>query len=167
MENRAHLLRHDASHRDGKRPGGGNILVWDGDAVSLLATAGALHHAGHRCVCAKQPGAVWQSLDLGLPDLAVFDVGRDANLALDVLTKLRQRDDLQRIPAILLAESSWAGLEYKAEKMTVATRCLFRPIDPQTLIDLVDSLLWMPALVSNHRRRGTQPSNHRWITLDC
>jgi hypothetical protein len=79
----------------------------------------------------------------------------------EVRSSVRYRD----LPAVLIADTRWAGLEKKTEILAAATRCLFKPIDPEALVAVVDQILWMPALVAGHRRRGTRPTRPGWIEL--
>jgi DNA-binding NtrC family response regulator len=102
---------------------------------------------------------------MGTQDLIVGDVGDDAADALATLEEMRSVAGYELFPAVLIAEGRWAGLEKKAEAMKAATRCLFKPIDPNSLIAVVDHVLWMPSLVAAHRRRGSSPSRPGWLTL--
>lgn len=142
-----------------------SIVVWDPSPFSLLALAGVMDSRGYRCVCARTAESTIQALDMGPQDLIVCDVAQDAAAALDTLDQIRRLDSYRQLPAILIAESKWAGLEKKAEANPIATRCLFKPIDPNSLLAVVDQVLWMPALVTSHRRRGSRPSRPGWITL--
>lgn len=96
-------------------------------------------------------------------DLLIWDVGDDPAGALKTLQWIRET--LPELPAVLLAESRWAGLEKKTELLPTPTRCLFKPIDTLSLIDVAEPLLWMPALQTAHRRRGSRPSRPGWVTL--
>lgn len=157
------MLRNDPAHNSG-----GNLLVWDADPLSLLATAGALHSAGHRCICARNASAATQAIADPIadqPSAIVMDVGKDASAALQTLAAIREIPGAEQIPAILIADAQWSGLEKKIETISVPTRCLFKPIDPQSMIAVVDSLLWMPALEDAHRRKGTRPSRSGWVSL--
>ncbi len=127
--------------------------------------AGVLHSQGYGCVCARDGAAAVQALRMGTQDLLVCDVGDDAAAALATLEEMRSTDGYQELPAVMIAESKWAGLEKKAEGMKQATRCLFKPIDPNSLIAVVDQILWMPSLVAAHRRRGSSPNRPGWVTL--
>jgi len=218
------------------------VVVADTKPLSLLATAGVLHHGGMRCICARTADAVLKACgvlpsqtpamsgrsatperpataeanihqltnelielvdhaargelrvdegDRGLPpttspsnhptggsasptanrapaetrnvDLIVWDVGDDAPGVLDALALIRQTHP--DLPAILLAENQWAGLQKKTESLAASTRCLFKPIDPSALLAVAEPLLWMPALQSVHRNRGSRPSRPGWVTL--
>ncbi len=142
-----------------------SIIVWDASPVSLLTLAGVLDHQGYSCVCARTADSVIQTLSMGRQDLIVADVGDDAAAAIETLQTLRKTASYEELPAILIAGNQWAGLEKKTELMTQATRCLFRPIDPHSLIAVVDQILWMPNLVAAHRRRGSKPSRPGWVSL--
>ena len=162
-------MRHiDSSHRspsgrkDAKQA---SILVVDPDPLSLIAMAGVLHTQGYNCTCARTADAAEKALQMARQDLVLWDVADDAAAVVDALGKMRQLPDYDQLPAVLVAESRWAGLETKAEAMQAPTRCLFKPIDPNSLIAVVDHVLWMPTLVSAHRRKGSTPSRPGWVTL--
>jgi CheY-like chemotaxis protein len=142
-----------------------SVIVWDSSPLSLLTLAGILDSQGYRCVCARDIGSVLKTLDMGRQDLLVCDVGDDAPVVLETIEKMRAVPSYEQLPAVMIAESRWAGLEKKAEACFQPTRCLFKPIDPNALIAVVDQVLWMPSLVSSHRRRGSRPSRPGWVSL--
>ncbi|WP_144059491.1 hypothetical protein [Rhodopirellula sallentina] len=185
------------------------VVVADEKPLSLLTTAGVLHHAGMRCMCARTADAVIRACGLPRPpsaetllseveeiagevaqaieprridqpvtgvtaanptsarsgnvELIVWDVGNDPMKVLAMLVTIRET--YPDLPAVLLAEPKWAGLEKKTEQLSAATRCLFKPIDPSALVSVCEPLLWMPALQSAHRQRGSRPSRPGWVTL--
>lgn len=142
-----------------------SIIVLDPSPLSLLALAGVLDSQGYDCICARDGSAAETSLQMGRQDLLVCDVGDDAPSALGVVESLRSKPGYEGLPAILLADARWAGLEKRTEAMQAATRCLFKPIDPASLMAVVDQTLWMPTLVTAHRRRGSTPQRPGWVTL--
>ncbi|QDT03119.1 Response regulator receiver domain protein [Rubripirellula lacrimiformis] len=142
-----------------------SIIVLDPSPISLLTLAGVLDHHGYVCICARQGKSAVDALAMGPQDLLVADVGQDAAATLETLHEMRSVEGYQDLPAVLIADSKWAGLEKKAEAMAQATRCLFKPIDPNSLIAVVDQTLWMPNLISAHRRRGSRPSRPGWVSL--
>lgn len=200
--------KHDSARSPKTDFRSGTVVLADAKPLALLATAGVLHHAGMRCMCARTADAVMRACGMPRPpsaeallsdvdelagevaravdpvrvdqptagvraanpvpqpecvDLIVWDVGEDANLVLQSLAQIRER--LPDLPAVLLAEPKWTGLEKKTESLRAATRCLFKPIDPASLVAVCEPLLWMPALQSIHRRRGSRPSRPGWVTL--
>ena len=157
----------DSSHTPGGRGTRkrASIVVLDPSPISLLALTGVLDNQGYGCICARDGGAAIESLEMGPQDLLVCDVADDAAAALATLEQMRAVEGYDQFPAVFIADVRWAGLEKKAEAMKQATRCLFKPIDPNSLIAVVDQVLWMPSLVNVHRRRGTSPKRPGWVTL--
>ena len=155
--------RTDLSVDQKRKPA--SIIVVDPNPLSLIAMAGALDYQGYRCVCARTAKAAVEALEMGTQDLVVWDVADDAPEALMGIEEMRTQKDYVDLPAILIAETQWAGLEKKAEAMEAPTRCLFKPIDPNSLLAVVHQVLYMPALVRTHRRKGTKPSRPGWVTL--
>ncbi len=142
-----------------------SIVVIDPSPLSLIATAGVMDYQGYAVVCARTAQAGTEAFSLGPQDLVLWDVADDAAGALDDLATMRQQTGYEELPAVLIADSMWAGLEKKADSMDAATRCLFKPIDPNSLIAVVHQLLYMPTLVKAHQRRGKRSSRPGWISL--
>lgn len=161
------MRQFDPPHSTGSRreKKSASIVVLDASPLSLLALAGVLDQQGYGCVCARDRSAAVEALGLGVQDLLVCDVGDDAAAALATLEEMRSTSGYEDLPAVLIADAKWAGLEKKTEAMKQATRCLFKPIDPNSLIAVVDQVLWMPSLVSAHRRRGSSPNRPGWVSL--
>ena len=166
------IQRRDAGHQTSS----GRVLVVDSKPLSLLATAGVLHHAGMQCVCAGSVAAVRKACGLnhsqnesgpGIPliDLLVWDVGEHVPAVMSELAALRDNRVYRDLPAILIADSKWAGLQLKTEAMEATTHCLFQPIDPKSLTVIAEQLLWMPAMQSIHRNKGSHPSRPGWVGL--
>lgn len=142
----------------------GTVLVVDPAPTSLLTLAGVFHSQGYRCTCGRDVAAAEQAIAETPYDVFVWDLGDEAAAAEQGLVRIRAAAR-GPLPAVLIAEPKWAGLEKRAERFAVTTRCLFKPIDPQALIAVVQQLLWMPTLVSAHRRRGTLPNRPGWVGL--
>ncbi|TWU59269.1 hybrid sensory histidine kinase in two-component regulatory system with EvgA [Rubripirellula tenax] len=153
---------HDRPSKSSRRA---SIVVLDAGPISLLTLAGVLDHQGYACICARNGASALEALSMGRQDLLVADVGDDAAAVLADLEKMRSVDTYQDLPAVLIADAKWGGLEKKTEIMAAPTMCLFKPIDPNTLIAVVDQILWMPNLVAAHRRRGSRPSRPGWVSL--
>ena len=152
----------------GNRPTGqfrSTVLVVDSNPLALIALAGVLDSQGYSCICARTLDAAISAMSLGQVDLVVCDVANDAPAALEMLIALRSRNDQADLPAILIADPKWAGLEKKTESLSAVTRCLFKPIDPGSLIAVAEQLLVVPALTASHRRRGTRPERPGWVSL--
>lgn len=140
------------------------ILIVDSSPITLLGTAGVLDSVGLACYCARNAEAALKTPAEAELDAVVIDVGDDAEASLDLVQQLRVVCENPDLPVVLLASSEWAGLEKRCE-MISAVRCLFKPIDPNVLVDLVQQSLWMPQINAAHRRRGTRPARPGWVQL--
>lgn len=143
----------------------GRVLVVDPSPVSLIAMAGVLDSQGFECVCARSHAAAIKALQTEPQDVLVCDVADNPDAALALVEHLREQPDHESLPVVLIASTEWAGLEQKTERLD-AVHTLFKPIDPTSLLAVVDQALWMPHLVQTHRRRGTRPSRPGWVTLE-
>ncbi len=143
----------------------GTILVIDTTPLSLIALAGVLDTDGYSCICARTPTAATEAMRLDKIDMVVCDVGDDAPGMLDLLANLRSMVGESELPAVLIADQRWVGLEKRIDSLGGTTRCLFKPIDPGSLLAVVEQLLWMPQVVAAHRRRGTRPGRPGWVSL--
>jgi len=141
------------------------ILVIDASPLSLIATAGVLDSQGYSCICARTLDQAISAMSMGPIDLVVCDVGSDAPAALETLAGLRANEANVDLPAIMIADTKWAGLEKKTETLSAMTRCLFKPIDPGSLIAVAEQLLTLPPIIASHRRRGTRPGRPGWVSL--
>jgi DNA-binding response OmpR family regulator len=156
------IVRQDPAHNSAS---GSQLIIVDASPLSLLATAGALHSAGHQCTCARTHNAAIQALTASAHDVLVIDVGDDATEALKFLELARKIVGCESIAAVLIAESRWAGLQQKTESLSIPTRCLFKPIDPHSLLAIVNQLLWMPTLIQAHRAKSGRNTKDGWVTL--
>ncbi len=98
-------------------------------------------------------------------DLLIWDVGDDADGVLEHLGTIRRSVAHRDLPAILLAEPCWSGLERRTEALSAATHCLFKPIDTRTLVSLVEQLTWMPAVIGSHRSATAAGRSRGWVSL--
>jgi len=158
-----------ASHPDADTPSQsktrGTVLVIDTTPLSLIAMAGVLDTDGYGCICARTPAAATEAMRLDKIDIVVCDVGDDAPAMLELLANLRSMGAESELPAVLIADQRWVGLEKRIESLGGTTRCLFKPIDPGSMLAVVEQLLWMPQVVAAHRRRGTRPGRPGWVSL--
>ncbi len=154
----------NASQPAGRSQPAASLLVVDPSPITLLGTAGVLDSFGYTCYCARTSAAALQAAAEHQLDGVVMDVGGDAEAALELVPELRRQAGESALPWIFIADQRWVGLEKRCEQLP-AVRCLFKPIDPNVLRDLVDQALWLPQLETNHRRRGGRPLRPGWIEL--
>ncbi len=134
------------------------------ERIVVDAVAGVLDSEGYQCVCAKSLDSALAATKMSKFDLVVCDVGQDAQAAMELLVGLRAAEDQADLPAILIAEAKWAGLEKKTELMAAPTRCLFKPVDVGVLLAVAHQLL-MAGISPVGRVRGTRTGRPGWISL--
>lgn len=147
----------------------GVILVVDQDPVTLIGTAAVLHRYGYECVCARDIAAAQKAVQTYPVDLVVMDLGTSTDESLQTVEKLRAASSNSELPAIVIAEANWAGLEKQLERLE-RVRCLFKPVDPRVLGDLVQQFQWLPLLEAGVRTRGSRPQSKKslppgWVSL--
>jgi CheY-like chemotaxis protein len=140
------------------------ILVWDANPITLLATAGVLDAGGYVCFCARNEAAANQVPARCPVDAAVIDVGADAEQVLRFIPSFRQLAGNAQLPVVLIADAMWAGLERQVDALA-EVRVLFKPIDPNVLLDVVRQALWMPPQAQGVRARGSRQTHPGWIEL--
>lgn len=164
-------LPDPAGQRSAAAANRGTILVIDPAPLSLIATAGVLDSDGWVCLCARTATAALTAAQQQPLDLLVADVGDDAAAMLQLLTQLRSGAGAGELPAVLIADPQWSGLEQQTERLAAVTRCLFKPIDPGALLAVVDQLSWLPQLAAAYRKQAAEPGQTAgparpgWISL--
>jgi len=127
------------------------VLIIDGDALTLTATAAALHLCGHECHCARDSEAALKAARGLTLDLIICDVHVDGENGLDLVQEIKQEPGLSDVPVIFISSSQTADIVRRAHDAGGAYY-LRKPFDPEVLLEIVDKALWMPHLVSSRIR---------------
>ena len=148
------------------KSGNATILVMDPNPVSLTALAGVLDSKGYTCFCARSSEAATKAVQDSSIDLIIWDVADDAAATLDAIRQMRagMTDQLSDVPFVLLADVQWSGLETRLDGISPA-RCLFKPLDPNALIDIVEQTLWVPHIVRGHHFPKSSTDQNGWVSL--
>ncbi|QDV70088.1 transcriptional regulatory protein ZraR [Rosistilla carotiformis] len=154
------------SHITHRHRGSATVLVVDPRPVSLTALAAVIDSQGYECYCARNAKAACKAVEQRPIDMILWDVADDAAAAIDQIHALRELhpEPLADVPVILIAESCWAGLETRLDPISPA-RCLFKPLDPNTLIDLIQQSLWVPHVIRGHHLNVKKPLQPGWVKL--
>lgn len=154
-------------------PVASTILVIDHDPLMLTAIGSVLDMQGHRCVLARNEVMSLDSIAKNQFDVIVLSIDQ-LQRGCDFAAKLRVAQDapnggqtLNRdVPIIFLVP------ELSGEWLPKLAACggvfsLLKPIDPYSLIDLVEKALWMPHVAQG---RSGAPAAHLsrqndWIKL--
>ncbi len=136
------------------------VLVIDSDPLMLTAIGSVLDMQGHRCVLARNEAMALDAIGKGEFDVIVLSIDQ-LERGCGFAAKLRSCEGMglvvnRDVPIIFLVpelSSSWIP-KLSAQGGVVS---LLKPIDPYSLIDLVERALWMPHVAKG---RGGAPAAH-------
>lgn len=137
------------------------ILIIDSDPITLTGVAAVLNMQGHECHCASnEESAIKAAASLPL-DIIICDVEVDGESGLDLCTQIRTQIGIEDVPVIFVSAMQVADVVCRAHEANAAY-FLSKPFVPETLIEIVDTALWMPHLVHNRSQHDMQSGeNHR------
>lgn len=143
-----------------------SVLIVDPDPVSVTALAAVFDSQGYECYCARSEQAAVKAITQTPIDLIVWDVSDSAEAAIGQIGLLRQdhAEALADVPIFVIADSGCAGLELQIDAIAPA-RCLFKPLDPNALLDLADQSLWVPHVIRGHHLAKSKASRGKGMRL--
>lgn len=134
------------------------VLVLDGDPVTMTGLAAVLDARGLEVFCARSLDAGLKAVATETIDLVVIDPERLETSAAQALDALRRISVGGEFAAILLQPPAGAAA------VLPSTYYIAKPFDPNVLLELAESAVWMPHLVGS-RIRGRRPARPGWVTL--
>ena len=106
------------------------ILAEDDDGMGIMILA-LLEHAGYEVK--REPTGVhaWDSIRDELPDLVILDFNMPGMTGLDVLKKMRENQDTEKIPVLFLTANrdEWDALKTMQYKIEAYIQKPFHPND--------------------------------------
>jgi DNA-binding response OmpR family regulator len=131
------------------------ILIIDADPITRTGVAAVLTMQGHECHCASNSAAAMKAA-LALPmDVIICDVEIDGESGIDLCTRIRAAASVEDAPVIFVSNLQVADVVCRAHEASSAY-FLLKPFDPDTLIQMVETALWMPHLVHNRIQHDVQ-----------
>lgn len=134
------------------------VLVLDSDPVTMTGLAAVLDARGLEVICARSLEAGLKAVAAEVIDLVIIDPDGLGTGTATALTALRQASAGGELAAILLQPPVGAVAEQPG------TYYIAKPFDPNVLLELAESAVWMPHLVGS-RIRGRRPARPGWVTL--
>jgi CheY-like chemotaxis protein len=127
-----------------------------------------LNSAGHRAVIARSEKIAIQSIQEGTFDAIVLSI-EEIQAGCEFATRLRSLPATIDTPIIFLVNE----LSAKSSEMLANHGGVFsilKPVQPDSLVDLVEKALWLPHIARSHQNRGrsmerTAPTAYDWVTL--
>lgn len=123
-------------------PTGARILVVDNDLTNLELAASVLGYAGHSVITTSDAD---EALALALrqpPALIISDVCMPASRSgFEFIRKIKSHPALEHVPFVFITSTAMDEKSRREGLALGATDFLFRPVDTQVLLDVVDKCL--------------------------
>lgn len=128
---------HAAPRADGLR-----ILVIDNDLTNLELAASVLGYAGYAVVTASDPEEALTIANRDPPALIISDVCMPAaRSGFELIRKIKQEPRLKDIPYVFVTSTATDERSRQEGLALGAAQFLFRPLEAQVLLDVVDRCL--------------------------
>ncbi|HMO13336.1 MAG TPA: response regulator [Pirellulaceae bacterium] len=128
------------------------ILVIDPDSLALTAISATLHAAGYSVSIAQDANAALQAAQTELLDLVICDERVDDSDGVETIMSIRSQKNCWDIPIMYLSRHQAVDVIHRSHDFGAAYH-LRKPVDPQALLDLVDTALWQLPLINEQVRQ--------------
>jgi two-component system alkaline phosphatase synthesis response regulator PhoP len=125
------------------------VLIVDDEIHIVHVVAIKLRNNGYEVISADN-GA--QAFDLALkerPDIIVTDFQMPVMTGMELVEKLRQHEETQDIPVIMLTARSFA-IPQEQQKNLQISGCLSKPFSPKELLGNIEDILYEKELVTDN-----------------
>jgi two-component system alkaline phosphatase synthesis response regulator PhoP len=128
---------------------GKRVLVVDDEIHIVHVVAIKLRNNGYEVISADNGAEAFELACEEKPDIIVTDYQMPVMSGLELLEKLRQRDDTKDIPVIMLTARSFAISKEQQEELRISS-CLSKPFSPKELLGNIEDVLYQKqVMVSN------------------
>ncbi len=128
---------------------GKRVLVVDDEIHIVHVVAIKLRNNGYEVISADNGAEAFELACEEKPDIIVTDFQMPVMSGLELVEKLRQRDDMKDIPVIMLTARSFAISKEQQEDLRISS-CLSKPFSPKELLGNIEDVLYQKqVMVSN------------------
>jgi CheY-like chemotaxis protein len=128
---------------------GKRVLVVDDEIHIVHVVAIKLRNNGYEVISADNGAEAFELACEEKPDIIVTDFQMPVMSGLELVEKLRQRDETKDIPIIMLTARSFAISEEQQEDLRISS-CLSKPFSPKELLGNIEDVLYQKqVMVSN------------------
>ncbi len=128
---------------------GKKVLVVDDEIHIVHVVAIKLRNNGYEVISADNGAEAFDLACEEKPDIIVTDFQMPVMSGLELVEKLRQRDDTKDIPVIMLTARSFAISKEQQEDLRISS-CLSKPFSPKELLGNIEDVLYQKqVMVSN------------------
>jgi len=120
---------------------GKKVLVVDDEIHIVHVVAIKLRNNGYEVISADNGAEAFELACEEKPDIIVTDFQMPVMSGLELVEKLRQRDETKDIPVIMLTARSFAISKEQQEDLRISS-CLSKPFSPKELLGNIEDVLY-------------------------
>ena len=128
---------------------GKRVLVVDDEIHIVHVVAIKLRNNGYEVISADNGAEAFELACEEKPDIIVTDFQMPVMSGLELVEKLRQRDDTKDIPVIMLTARSFAISKEQQEDLQISS-CLSKPFSPKELLGNIEDVLYQKQVMVNN-----------------
>jgi CheY-like chemotaxis protein len=125
---------------------GKKVLVVDDEIHIVHVVAIKLRNNGYEVITASDGAQAYEQACSEKPDIIVTDYQMPVMTGLELIEKVRETDEINNIPVILLTARSFAIEEEQKQQLEIS-ECLSKPFSPKELLRSVEDILYQQAVV--------------------
>jgi len=124
---------------------GKKVLVVDDEIHIVHVVAIKLRNNGYEVITAENGAEAFELACQEKPDIIVTDFQMPVMTGLELVEKLRQREQTKNIPVILLTARNFAISQEQQEELQISD-CLSKPFSPKELLGNIEDILYHRAV---------------------
>jgi two-component system alkaline phosphatase synthesis response regulator PhoP len=121
------------------------VLVVDDEIHIVHVVAIKLRNNGYEVISANNGAEAFELACRDKPDIIVTDFQMPAMTGMELVEKLRQREETKDTPIIMLTARSFAISKEQQEQMNISN-CLSKPFSPRELMGNIEDILYQKEL---------------------
>jgi len=125
---------------------GKKVLVVDDEIHIVHVVAIKLRNNGYEVVSADNGAEAFELACKEKPDIVVTDFQMPVMTGLELVEKLRQREETRDIPVIILTARNFAIPEEQQEELRISG-CISKPFSPKELLGNIEDILYQRELI--------------------
>jgi CheY-like chemotaxis protein len=127
---------------------GKKVLVVDDEVHIVHVVAIKLRNNDYEVISADNGAEAFELACKEKPDIIVTDYQMQGMTGLELVEKLRQREETRDIPVIMLTARSFAVPKAQQEDLRISG-CLSKPFSPKELLGSIEDILYQRELVTD------------------
>lgn len=122
------------------------VLVVDDEIHIVHVVAIKLRNNGYEVIIAENGAEAFDKACREKPDMIVSDFQMPIMTGLELVTKLRQREDTKDIPVIMLTARNFAIEDEQMTELKIS-ECLSKPFSPKELLRSIEDILYEKSVI--------------------